>query len=126
MVRVAGGLVLWLGMVSLAVAQQPVKLSRTELMKQKLAASEKILEGLALEDYDAIVQHSQRISLLTLEESWNYLQTVDYRRESEEFRRAADAVSAAAKQKNLDGAALAYMQMTLSCVRCHKYLRSNR
>jgi cytochrome c556 len=126
MVRVAGGLVLWLGIVSLAAAQQPVKLSRAELMKQKLQASEKILEGLALEDYEAILQQSQRISLLTLEESWNVLQTVDYRRESEEFRRAVDAVSAAAKQKNLDGAALAYMQMTLNCVRCHKYLRSNR
>jgi len=126
MVRVAGGLVLWLGMASLAAAQQPVKLSRAELMKQKLQASEKILEGLALEDYEAILQQSQRISLLTLEESWNVLQTVDYRRESEEFRRAVDAVSAAAKQKNLDGASLAYMQMTLNCVRCHKYLRSNR
>jgi cytochrome c556 len=103
-----------------------VKLSRAELMKQKLQASEKILEGLALEDYDVILQQAQRVSLLTLEESWNVLQTVDYRRESEEFRRAVDAVSAAAKQKNLDGAALAYMQMTLNCVRCHKYLRSNR
>lgn len=126
MVRVAGGLVLWLGIASLAASQQPVKLSRAELMKQKLQASEKILEGLALEDYDAILQQSQRISLLTLEESWNVLQTVDYRRESEEFRRAVDAVSTAAKQKNLDGAALAYMQMTLNCVRCHKYLRSSR
>ncbi|MCL6644623.1 MAG: hypothetical protein K6U88_06545, partial [Dehalococcoidia bacterium] len=44
----------------------------------------------------------------------------------EQVRRAVDAVSAAAKQKNLDGASLAYMQMTLNCVRCHKYLRSNR
>lgn len=126
MLRVASSLVLWLGIASLAVAQQPVKLSRAELMKQKLQASEKILEGLALEDYEAILRQSQRISLLTLEESWNVLQTVDYRRESEEFRRAVDALSAAAKQKNLDGAALAYMQVTLNCVRCHKYLRSSR
>jgi cytochrome c556 len=126
MLRVASSLVLWLGIASLAAAQQPVKLSRAELMKQKLQASEKILEGLALEDYEAILRQSQRISLLTLEESWNVLQTVDYRRESEEFRRAVDALSAAAKQKNLDGAALAYMQVTLNCVRCHKYLRSSR
>ena len=126
MLRVASSLVLWLGIASLAAAQQPVKLSRAELMKQKLQASEKILEGLALEDYEAILRQSQRISLLTLEESWNVLQTVDYRRESEEFRRAVDALSATAKQKNLDGAALAYMQVTLNCVRCHKYLRSSR
>ena len=126
MLRVASSLVLWLGIASLAAAQQPVKLSRAELMKQKLQASEKILEGLALEDYEAILRQSQRISLLTLEESCNVLKTVDYRRESEEFRRAVDALSATAKQKNLDGAALAYMQVTLNCVRCHKYLRSSR
>lgn len=126
MMRIAGGLVVWFLAASLAQAQQPVKLSRAELMKQKLQASEKILEGLALEDFDTIVQQAQRVSLLTLEESWNVLQTVDYRRESEEFRRAVDALGAAARQKNLDGAALAYMQVTLNCVRCHKYLRSGR
>ena len=50
---------------SVAAAQQPVKLSRPELMKQKLASSQKLLEALALEDYDAIVQDSQRLSLLS-------------------------------------------------------------
>jgi cytochrome c556 len=112
---------------SSAVPQEPaVKLSRPELMKQKLIAAEKVLEGLALEDFDAISKHSQRLSLLTLEESWNALSTPDYRRESEEFRRAADSLTDAARKKNLDGSALAYMQVTMKCVTCHKYVRSQK
>jgi cytochrome c556 len=106
-----------------AGAQQPVKIAVSELMKQKLLASEKVLEGLALEDYAKVQSNAERISLLTLDASWNVLQTPDYRRESEEFRRAADAISTAAKDKNLEGATLAYMQMTMKCVHCHKYLR---
>jgi hypothetical protein len=31
-----------------------------------------------------------------------------------------------AKDKNLDGAALAYVQLTMSCVNCHKYVREIR
>lgn len=109
---------------SAALAQQPVRLSRAEVMKQKLESSQKVLEALALEDYDGVAAASQRLSLLTLESSWHVLQTPEYRRESEEFRRAADLITTSARGKNLDGATLAYMQATMKCVQCHKYLRA--
>lgn len=32
----------------------------------------------------------------------------------------------AAKKKNIDGAALAYMETTMKCVSCHKYVRAVR
>jgi hypothetical protein len=111
---------------AIARAQQPVKLTRAEVMKQKLASVEKVLAGLALEDYEVIAQNSQRLSLLTLEESWNVLGTPEYRRESDEFRRAADMLTRSAKEKNIDGATLAYLQVTLNCVHCHKLLRINK
>jgi hypothetical protein len=31
-----------------------------------------------------------------------------------------------AKDKNIDGVALAYVDVTLSCVRCHEYVREHR
>jgi hypothetical protein len=31
-----------------------------------------------------------------------------------------------ADKENLDGAALAYVQLTLSCVNCHKVVRDSR
>ena len=43
--------------------------------------------------------------------------------QSREFRRACESLRSAAKDKNLDGAALAWMEVTLKCIQCHKYVR---
>ena len=54
------------------------------------------------------------------------LQTEEYLKQSGDFRRAADALTKAAQEKNVDGAALAYLDMTMKCVNCHKYVRDTR
>jgi hypothetical protein len=95
-------------------------------MRAKLEHSQKVLEGLALEDFDTIAKNAQAMSLLSLAASWQVLQTPEYAQQSLEFRRSADAITAAAKKKNLDGAALAYVEMTMKCVNCHKYVRGVR
>ncbi|MDX1961585.1 MAG: hypothetical protein SFX18_00440 [Pirellulales bacterium] len=95
-----------------------------DFMRVKLKHSQSILEGLATEDYDKMAKGSQELSLLSLVASWRVLQTEEYVQHSNEFRRAADALRDAAKKKNLDGAALAYVDLTLKCVSCHKYVRS--
>ena len=43
--------------------------------------------------------------------------------QSNEFRRAVENLQEKAAQKNLDGAALGYVELTLTCVKCHKYVR---
>ena len=45
---------------------------------------------------------------------------------SNDFRRSAAELVEKAKQKNLDGAALSYVDLTLACVKCHKYVRESR
>ena len=40
------------------------------------------------------------------------------------IRRIAEKLEKSAKDKRLDGATLAYVDMTLSCVECHKYVRN--
>ena len=92
-------------------------------MRIKLMASQQVLEALAVENFDSMAKHAQHISLLTREEGWNVVQTAEYRSRSTEFRRTADRLTAAAKKKNLDGATLAYLDLTQKCVECHKYLR---
>lgn len=103
--------------------QQP---RRQAFMQTKLNHSQKLLEGLALEDFDSMAKHAQALSVLSLDAQWQVLQTTEYAHQSLEFRRTADALAAAAKNKNLDGAALAYVEMTMKCVHCHKYLRNVR
>jgi len=95
-------------------------------MQLKLESAQKVLEGLALEDFQLITKESQAISLLTQEESWKVLQTPEYVQQSADFRRTVDAMTEAARQKNLDGAALRYVEMTMKCVHCHKYVRDVR
>jgi hypothetical protein len=95
-------------------------------MRAKLDHSQKLLEALALEDFKGMAKQSQALSLLSLAASWQVLQTPEYAQQSLEFRRAADAVHNAAEKKNLDGAALAYVEMTMKCVNCHKYVRGVR
>ena len=97
-----------------------------DFMRLKLEHSQKVLEGIALEDFAEIAKHSQAISLLSQEATWRVLQTPDYLQHSTEFRRAADAMTVAANKKNLDGAALAYVDLTMKCVNCHKYVRGVR
>jgi cytochrome c556 len=92
-------------------------------MRAKLSHSQKVLEGLTTEDFDMIAQNAQAMSLLSQATNWQVLQTPEYLDQSREFRRAADAVTEAAKKKNLDGAALAYVEMTMKCINCHKYVR---
>ena len=95
-------------------------------MKVKLEDSKKILEGLTIENFDMIAKNSQAISLLSEDALWQVLQTPEYSQRSAEFRRTADRLTQAAKKKNLDAAALAYVELTMKCIDCHKYVRDQR
>ena len=97
-----------------------------DFMRLKLEHSKNVLEGLALEDYPMIAKNADKMSLLSHEASWNVLQTEEYLLRSGEFRRTAAALTEAAEEKNLDGAALAYVDLTMKCVNCHKYVREVR
>lgn len=95
-------------------------------MRLKLEHAQHVLEGIAVEDFDMIAKHSQQINLLTKDAMWQVLHTEAYLQFSDDFARSARRVTEAAREKNIDGAALAYMQLTLGCVNCHKYTRDVR
>ncbi len=92
-------------------------------MTRKLDDSREIIAGLATEDFDLISKSAQDMMLLSHESGWNIIQTQPYIRMSGEFRGAAERLRDYANDKNLDGSTLAYFEVTLSCVRCHKYVR---
>ena len=95
-------------------------------MQAKLTHSEKTLEGLAKGDFELIAKHSQAISLLCVDEQWSVMKTPEYQERSNEFRRNVDAITNGARKKNLDAATLAYVNATLNCVSCHKYVRETK
>src|SRR6476660_1464463 len=94
------------------------------LMAQKLKESQALLEGLALNDL-AKVQASAE-ELLRISKAAQFrkkLATAKYEYHANNFQRAAEAAIEKAKAKNIDGATLAYLDLTLTCVRCHQHTR---
>jgi hypothetical protein len=104
--------------------REPAKLH--ELMQRKLEHAQKVLEGVALNDFGKIAENAQDLIRISKLAEWRVLKTPQYELYSNEFRRNAETLAARAKEKNLDGAALAYVEMTLTCVRCHKHVREVR
>lgn len=110
--------------VGLAWAQRPENVKT--FMRAKLDHSQKVLEGLTTENFDQIKKHAAQMEVLSQEAAWQVLQTAEYQQQSLEFRRATKALKEAAEKKNLDAAALAYVDVTMKCVKCHKYVRNVR
>lgn len=95
-------------------------------MRAKLDHAKNVLEGLTVENLPMVAKNSQAMALLSQDEQWRVLQTPEYLQRSVEFRRAVEGLTEAAKKENLDGATLAYVDVTMKCVECHKYVRRVR
>ncbi len=95
-------------------------------MARKLTSAQKVLEGLALEDYGLIERESQQLHLLSQESDWNVLQTPDYARLSADFRKTTQQLQEAGENKNLDAAGLGYIKLTFTCIECHRHVRNVR
>lgn len=113
-----------LALVAPGISQQ--EKGNREFMRAKLKHSQEIVEGLAVENFEQIAKNAQQLSLLSQATNWEVFQTEEYLVQSREFRRAADALRNQAKEKKLEGAALAYLDVTMKCINCHKYVRKIR
>ncbi len=96
------------------------------IMKKKLAHAQKVLEAIALNDPAQIRAHAEELIVLSKQADWMVLRTPEYELHTDSFRRSAQDLVRAANDKNVDGSALAYVELTMSCVKCHKYVRDTR
>lgn len=97
--------------------------TKHDIMKKKLAQAQKLLEGLALQDFAKIEAAADELAMLRKEAAWMMIKSKEYEVLSWDFSRQIEATKKAAKAKNVDAAALAYVDMTLTCVKCHKHVR---
>jgi len=106
-----------------AVAQTKRNRAAKEFMREKLELSQKVLEALAQEDFDAMAAKSRRLSAMSKEADWRVFENPEYDQQSALFRQQVDALTKAATKKDIDAATLAYVRMTMNCVDCHKLVR---
>jgi hypothetical protein len=96
------------------------------IMERKLDYAHSVLEALIMEDFEGLEESAKALKSLSEEAGWFVLQTPEYTQRSTAFQLAAAEIEASAKEKNLQGAALGYVEMTLKCVQCHQFLRGTR
>lgn len=116
LVPVVGALIVW-------VNTRAADLQTQDAMLAKLAYSKSVLEGIVTEDFALVESSAQKLAALSQSVDWKVRQSPEYQEHTREFDRQARAIEKAARDKNIDGATLAYFQMTLSCVSCHRHVR---
>ena len=94
-------------------------------MQQKLDASNLVLEGLLTEDYKKIEKGGRKFREMGAAEKWRVSNDMMYRHHSEDFQRNVDKlIESASKAESLDRIALAWFDTTLSCIDCHRWVRT--
>jgi hypothetical protein len=122
-VTVLGPMILGFGV---RAAAPPKAVDVGALMQKKLAHAQKLLEGIALADLDKVGDNAKELAALSKQVEFMVLKTPQYELHANEFRRCLEDIQKGVKQKNLDAATLGYMDLTMSCVRCHKHVREVR
>lgn len=93
-----------------------------EIMWKKLDLSHGVLDAIALEDFEALEAYASDLVTLSLAGELNISDDESYQRLSRDFREAALALGVAANERKIESATLAYVDMTLRCIGCHRSL----
>lgn len=93
-------------------------------MRQKMEASHDIMEGLLMEDGKLINKAAKKLKSMSDTERWRVSNDIMYRNHSEDFRNAVEKLIVASKGNSIDRAALSWFDVTLSCIDCHRYVRT--
>ncbi len=98
--------------------------SEKDAMKAKRERAHAVLDALTAGDPDALRRNAEILALIAeMRVFVTGYKTEEYQFQVKAFKHAADDLLAAAKAKNLDAAALAYSDMTRTCVKCHTHFR---
>jgi cytochrome c556 len=99
---------------------------RNVWMKQKLKMSQEMLAGLTEGDFDKIIANAAAMNVSGYLEKWiarGQPRHEEYELQRGNFEFYNRELIRQSRDKNIDGATLAYNLMTASCVQCHKIVR---
>lgn len=110
-----------------ASAQEKGKKNPVEVsMRQKLDATSKVLEGLAIEDKELVHEGAKVLTELSKAEVWQVLTDSDYREHTQTFRSAIRRLDEAAQKSEFASAQLEWLDATKRCFDCHNHVRADR
>ncbi len=132
--QIVGCLALVAVVVLTAIAQEPVREDKpvpvvtnehpmSFWMEKKLEYSKKILEALTSGRYEEIESNAEQMRLLGKIEGFVRRRSPSYTSHLQSFDLATRELTRQSREKNIEGATLAFHQLTTSCVTCHRGLR---
>jgi hypothetical protein len=95
-------------------------------MRQKLGYSEKIVEGITLENYSLVISNGVQLRLMTKSNVWMELKSSVYLEKTGHFQTDVTAMLDAAGASNTPVLLKAYTQVTADCVDCHQCFRPDQ
>jgi cytochrome c556 len=103
------------------------KLSATsKLMAEKLKFAQALLAGVATDDFAKMAASSQGLIRISKADEWTAYKTLEFELLTNNYRLAAETIIRKAKAQNVDGTTLGYLDLTVTCVRCHQHCREVR
>jgi hypothetical protein len=96
------------------------------VMRQKLEHAQKILEAVVTSDWASLEANSRDLERLTNDPRWTILRYPEYAQRSAAFTSAIRTLHKAAVQRDLEATPKAYIDVTMQCVECHRYLARAR
>lgn len=103
----------------------PARKGISIFMRMKLDASQKILAGLALEDFELIQEGATKLEEMSAAEKWRVTNDPFFREHSNDFQKTAKRLVKNAKEGKLEASALTWLEATMQCIECHKWTRAN-
>src|SRR5262245_21972256 len=100
-----------LGLVVVAPSLRPVRGQTTEtrrLMQDKLSHAQHLLEAITTSNYSMLERESAELSRIVSAPGWEVLKSREFRTFSGDFRAVVDAITDAARRRDLDTAAEQY------------------
>jgi len=95
-----------------------------KFMRQKLQASNLILEGLCTDDLQMVSEGSQTLMKMSSAERWRVSNDIMYRRYSSEFVHAVEELQKEAEDDDMNGTSMAWVNVTMKCLKCHEWVRN--
>jgi hypothetical protein len=106
-----------------AFAQTP---QLSKVMRAKLEQSQGLLAALVTSNWNDLARRTQELQRLTRDPAWSVMNSPPYVSHAAAFLRAVEDLAQAAERRDGEGAPLAYVSLTLTCVRCHQAVARSR
>lgn len=99
----------------------------SELMDVKLKRAQALMAALAREDFKGLADNATALGQIS-KAAWflRAYKTDEYDFQARAFQKATDVLADKASGRNLDGATLAFHDLTRTCVACHSHIRGRK